>query len=53
MIRLAQIVAYPEDLWSWLEETSAATGANFIAIPHNSNISKGYMFDTRSLRGGR
>ena len=42
---------YPEDLWSWLEETSAATGANFIAIPHNSNISKGYMFDTRSLRG--
>ena len=43
--------AYPEDLWSWLEETSAATGANFIAIPHNSNISKGYMFDTRSLRG--
>ena len=42
---------YPEDLWSWLEETSAATGANFIAIPHNSNISKGYMFDTKSLRG--
>jgi len=42
---------YPEDLWAWLEETAAATGANFIAIPHNSNISKGYMFDTSSLRG--
>jgi hypothetical protein len=42
---------YPEDLWAWLEETSAATGANFIAIPHNSNISKGYMFDTSSFRG--
>lgn len=42
---------YPEDLWAWLEENSVATGANFIAIPHNSNISKGYMFDTSSLRG--
>ncbi|MCZ6828066.1 MAG: DUF3604 domain-containing protein, partial [Gammaproteobacteria bacterium] len=42
---------FPEDLWSWLEETSAATGADFVAIPHNSNISKGYMFSTKSLRG--
>ena len=42
---------YPEDLWAWLDKTAAATGANFIAIPHNSNISKGYMFDTSSLRG--
>jgi len=42
---------FPEDLWAWLEKTSAATGADFIAIPHNSNISKGYMFDDKSLRG--
>ncbi|MDX1734491.1 MAG: DUF3604 domain-containing protein, partial [Halioglobus sp.] len=42
---------YPEDLWAWLEKTSAATGANFTAIPHNSNISKGYMFSDTSLRG--
>ncbi|NQX89563.1 MAG: DUF3604 domain-containing protein [Halioglobus sp.] len=42
---------YPEDLWAWLEETSQATGARFTAIPHNSNISKGYMFSDRSLRG--
>ncbi|MEZ5550816.1 MAG: DUF3604 domain-containing protein [Pseudomonadales bacterium] len=42
---------YPEDLWRWLEATSAATGAEFVAIPHNSNISKGLMFDDRSLRG--
>ncbi|MDZ7782823.1 MAG: DUF3604 domain-containing protein [Halioglobus sp.] len=43
---------YPEDLWAWLEQTSDATGADFTAIPHNSNISKGYMFpDTTNLRG--
>jgi len=42
---------YPEDLWKWLDEISASTGAGFIAIPHNSNISKGYMFDDKSLRG--
>ncbi len=33
-----------EDLWKWLDVTSASTGANFIAIPHNSNISGGLMF---------
>jgi hypothetical protein len=42
---------YPEDLWQWLDQTSADTGAGFIAIPHNSNISKGAMFDEASLRG--
>jgi hypothetical protein len=41
---------YPEDLWAWLDKTSEETGANFIAIPHNSNISKGAMFDTITLR---
>lgn len=43
--------SFPSDLWAWLEETSAATGGNFIAIPHNSNISKGSMFDVRDIRG--
>jgi len=42
---------FPEDLWAWLGSTSSETGADFIAIPHNSNISKGYMFDETSLRG--
>ena len=34
----------PEDLWSWLEQTAADTGAEFVAIPHNSNLSGGQMF---------
>jgi len=34
----------PEDLWAWLERTAAETGAEFVAIPHNSNLSKGQMF---------
>lgn len=42
---------YPEDLWQWLGQTAEATGGDFIAIPHNANISKGAMFDTRTLRG--
>jgi hypothetical protein len=35
----------PEDLWNWLDATSARLDMDFIAIPHNSNISGGLMFD--------
>ncbi len=42
---------YPEDLWAWLESTSTKTGVRFLAIPHNSNISKGMMFSETTLRG--
>ena len=42
----------PEDLWDWLERTEKATGAEFVAIPHNSNLSKGRMF-TRTDSAGR
>ncbi|MDE0005457.1 MAG: DUF3604 domain-containing protein, partial [Rhodospirillaceae bacterium] len=34
----------PEDLWNWLDQTSERIGATFLAIPHNSNISSGRMF---------
>ncbi|MFK8041239.1 DUF3604 domain-containing protein [Congregibacter sp.] len=42
---------YPEDLWAYLGSVEEATGVNFVAIPHNSNISKGVMFDEMTLRG--
>lgn len=35
----------PESLWDWLDDTAARTGTDFIAIPHNSNLSGGLMFD--------
>ena len=41
----------PEDLWKWLDHTSAETGASFIAIPHNSNISQGRMFSLADSDG--
>jgi hypothetical protein len=34
----------PEDLWSWLEETSSRVGTDFIAIPHSPNLSGGMMY---------
>jgi hypothetical protein len=34
----------PEDLWSWLEETSSQVGTDFMAIPHNPNVSGGMMY---------
>ncbi len=42
---------HPKDLWAWLDETSKRTGARFLAIPHNSNISKGTMFAEQTLAG--
>ncbi|WP_274474783.1 DUF3604 domain-containing protein [Mangrovimonas aestuarii] len=41
----------PENLWAWLDETSARTGAEFVAIPHNPNISLGLMFPETRLNG--
>lgn len=41
----------PEDLWRWLDRTAERTGANFISIPHNSNLSIGQMFDEVDSEG--
>ena len=41
----------PEDLWSWLEQTSDRLGIDFVAIPHNSNLSNGLMFDMVDSEG--
>ncbi len=42
---------YPEDLWAGLDALTEATSARFLSIPHNSNLSKGYMFADRTVRG--
>ena len=42
---------YPEDLWDALAALSSQTNAEFISIPHNSNLSKGYMFAKTTVRG--
>lgn len=34
----------PEDLWNFLGETSTRLGIDFVAMPHNSNLSNGTMF---------
>ena len=41
----------PETLWRWLGETKERTGADFVAIPHNSNISKGRMYASIDYEG--
>ena len=41
----------PEDLWLWLARTRERTGIDFVAIPHNSNLSKGSMFARETTSG--
>jgi hypothetical protein len=43
--------ADPEDLWAFLANYEAKTGGRVIAIPHNSNLSNGLMYDTKTLKG--
>jgi hypothetical protein len=37
--------------WAWLDETSERTGAEFVAIPHNGNISNELMFPLTDRAG--
>jgi len=41
----------PEDLWNWMGETKQRTGIDMLAIPHNSNISGGLMFQMTDSDG--
>ena len=41
----------PEDLWAFFEETRARTGADFVGMPHNSNLSDGLMFALEDSNG--
>ncbi len=34
----------PESLWKWLADWEAKTGGRALAIPHNANMSNGWMF---------
>lgn len=34
----------PESLWKWLADWEARTGGHALAIPHNGNMSNGWMF---------
>ncbi|NOC94566.1 DUF3604 domain-containing protein, partial [Ruegeria sp. HKCCD6604] len=34
----------PRDLWKWLENYEQTTGGRVLAIPHNGNLSNGWMF---------
>ncbi|MFT4520425.1 MAG: hypothetical protein ACI9JM_002828 [Halioglobus sp.] len=41
----------PEDLWNALASYEEQTGGNVMAIPHNGNISNGYMFALTTVEG--
>jgi hypothetical protein len=41
----------PEDLWGALEYYETTTGGRVMAIPHNGNVSNGYMFALETLDG--
>jgi len=41
----------PEALFAFLDNTSERTGLDFVAIPHNSNISGGLMFANQDSQG--
>jgi hypothetical protein len=43
--------ADPEDLWKYMADYEAKTGGRVLAIPHNSNISGGLMFASKTWTG--
>ncbi|MEE1877955.1 DUF3604 domain-containing protein [Altererythrobacter litoralis] len=55
--RTKQIVPYPgletevTGLWDYMEAYAKTTGGQVLAIPHNSNVSNGLMFETTLADG--
>jgi hypothetical protein len=41
----------PESLWKWLADWEAKTGGQALAIPHNGNLSNGWMFREARYEG--
>lgn len=41
----------PEDLWKWMQAYEDKTGGRVLAIPHNGNLSNGWMFDLKTFKG--
>ena len=42
----------PDDLWNYMDSYEKATGGKILAIPHNSNVSNGLMFQMTQPGGG-
>jgi hypothetical protein len=39
----------PEELWKWMAAYEQKSGGRLLAIPHNGNLSNGWMFDDVTL----
>lgn len=42
----------PDGLWDYMDAYERSTGGRVLAIPHNSNLSNGYMFELTQPGGG-
>jgi hypothetical protein len=42
----------PDEIWNYMEAYEKATGGRVLAIPHNSNLSNGLMFELTQPGGG-
>ena len=58
--RTSQVLPYtvfdssdPEDLWNYLEMYEEKTGGSVLAIPHNGNVSNGFMFSDKDAKGNK
>lgn len=52
VVPLAGLDTKPEELWDYMEAYERETGGKVLAIPHNSNLSNGLMFELTGPNGG-